>query len=105
NRCFARRVVVIRNHYEIRHLRKALRDVSVELAIETGGVRTRIFPDFGEEQGVESRPLRAAGATPRFRYKRFVVFRERNRFETEVKVLLNPCLQTACGHETSLIVV
>ena len=77
----------------------------VELAIETGGIGARIFPDFGEEQRVESRPLRAVGATPRFRQKRFIVFRERNGFETEIDVLLNPRLQTAGGNETPLGVV
>src|SRR5260370_30187219 len=38
NWCIARRVVVLRNHHEIRHLRDALRNVRVELAIETGGI-------------------------------------------------------------------
>src|SRR6266436_6233578 len=49
NWCIARRVVVLRNHHEIRHLRDALRNVRVELAIETGGIHARILPDFGEE--------------------------------------------------------
>src|SRR5216683_1799874 len=49
NWCITRRVVVLRNHHEIRHLRDALRDVRVELAIETRGIGTRILPDLGEE--------------------------------------------------------
>lgn len=53
NECFARRFVVLRNHHQIRTLGEALRDVRIEFAIETGGIRTRIFPDFGEEQCVD----------------------------------------------------
>jgi hypothetical protein len=47
--CIARRVVVLRNHHEIRHRRDALRDMRVEFAIETCGIGARILPDLGEE--------------------------------------------------------
>ena len=83
----------------------ALRDVRVELAIETGRIRARVFPDFGKEQCVESSPLGAVGATPRFWHEGFIVFRKRHGFETEIDVLLNPRLQTADGNETPLCVV
>ena len=54
---------------------------------------------------VESGALRAVGATSRFRHKRFIVFRERNGFETEVDVLRYPRLQAARGHEAPVGIV
>src|SRR5260370_17423971 len=68
NWCIARRVVVLLNHHEIWHLRDALGNLRVELAIETGALDPRIFPYFGDEEGVESPPLRALAPTPPFRH-------------------------------------
>ena len=70
--------VLFRNQDEIRHLLYTLSDVRVQFAVKARGVRTRIVLDLGEEECVESRALRAVGATSGLRQKPLIVFRKRH---------------------------
>ena len=64
DRGLARNVELVGNHHEIRHFLYALRDMRVELAVETPGIRARILLDFGEKQAVESGAFRALSQLP-----------------------------------------
>lgn len=97
-------VVLVRNHHKFRHLLYPLRDMAVELLLETTAVGASIG-GFAEEQCVKPGALRAVRAASRPGYERFIVLRKRNGFEAEVHIALNPFLQTADGNECAFAVV
>src|SRR5579871_3264073 len=90
---------------KLRHLVFASCDVRVEFAVEASRVGARVLTHFGEKQSVESGPLGAVRTAPRFEQQSFVLFREWNRFEPEIDVLLNPHLQAGYRNKTALVVV
>ena len=59
----------------------ALRDMVVELVVETHGIAARILPDFGKKQTVESGAFGACLAASGFRHQSLVILRERHAFE------------------------
>ena len=77
----------------------------VELVVEAHGIATRILPDFGKKQAVESGAFGACLAASGFRYQSRVILRERHAFEAQVDVVLYPRLQPSHRDEAAFLVV